>query len=108
MALTFPSNPSVGDTYSSSSRTWTWNGTVWTAAVGGIADGSITTAMLADSAVTTAKIAGGAVATADIADAAVTNAKLANSSITLNGTAVSLGDTTSIDTGLSPLLLMGA
>lgn len=127
MPITFPSNPSVGATYSSSSRSWTWNGTVWVAAVGGIGDGVITTSMLADSAVTTAKIAAGAVATvdiadsavttakiadgavvtADIADAAVTNAKLANSSITVNGSAVSLGGSMTLVTGFNPFFMMG-
>jgi len=30
MALNFPSNPSVGQTYSSSFATYTWNGSSWT------------------------------------------------------------------------------
>ena len=31
MALNFPSNPSVGDTYSVNGETWQWNGHCWTA-----------------------------------------------------------------------------
>jgi hypothetical protein len=29
MALAFPSSPTVGQTYTSGTRVWTWNGTVW-------------------------------------------------------------------------------
>ncbi len=29
MALNFPDNPTVGDTYTSGLYTWTWDGTVW-------------------------------------------------------------------------------
>lgn len=51
--------------------------------------GTVTATLLASDSVTTAKIA----------DANVTNAKLANSSITINGSAVSLGGSTTIATG---------
>lgn len=49
--------------------------------------------------VTASHIASDAVTTAKIADGNVTNAKLANSSITINGSAVSLGGSTTINTG---------
>ena len=29
MALAFPSSPTVSQTYTSGTRTWTWNGTAW-------------------------------------------------------------------------------
>ncbi len=29
MALAFPSSPTVNQTYTSGTRTWTWNGTAW-------------------------------------------------------------------------------
>ena len=29
MAINFPATPAVNDTYTYSSRTWQWNGTVW-------------------------------------------------------------------------------
>jgi hypothetical protein len=29
MPLDFPSSPNLNDTYTSGSRTWTWNGTAW-------------------------------------------------------------------------------
>lgn len=41
MALNFPSNPSLNDTYSFGDRTWTWNGSAWqlnSAASGAIND----------------------------------------------------------------------
>jgi hypothetical protein len=37
MAVDFPSNPEIDDSYSSGSRTWVWTGTAWrlvTASVG--------------------------------------------------------------------------
>lgn len=29
MAISFPTNPNIGDTYSASGKTWTWNGSQW-------------------------------------------------------------------------------
>ena len=61
MPLTFPSSPSVNDTYTSSGRTWQWNGTTWKIVTGAIGAGSVTETELANSAVTSAKIANSAV-----------------------------------------------
>ena len=61
-----------------------------------IADANVTTAKIANDAVTTVKILDANVTTPKIADGNVTNAKLQNSSLTINGTAVSLGGTTTI------------
>lgn len=33
MAMDFPSNPTVGDTYSQGSKTWEWDGSVWASVV---------------------------------------------------------------------------
>jgi hypothetical protein len=41
MAITFPSNPSIGDEYTAGGFTWVWNGTSWNkvaAATGGVAN----------------------------------------------------------------------
>tara|TARA_B100001778_G_scaffold328895_1_gene329014 strand:+ start:592 stop:1989 length:1398 start_codon:yes stop_codon:yes gene_type:complete len=51
---------------------------------------------IADDAVTTDKIENSTVLAADIAPGTITNAKLSNSSVTLNGTAVSLGGSTTL------------
>src|SRR6056300_1200325 len=56
---------------------------------------------IADDAITSDKVADGAVSAADVADGSLTNAKLANSSVTINGSAVSLGGSTTIETGTS-------
>lgn len=64
MPLTFPSSPSVNQTYTSSGRTWQWNGATWKVVTNdnaSITAGSITETSIADSAVTTAKIANSAV-----------------------------------------------
>jgi hypothetical protein len=57
MSLTFPASPTIGDTYTVGSRTWTWSGTIWEITGTVAAAGSIGTAELAASAVTSAKIA---------------------------------------------------
>jgi hypothetical protein len=90
MAFTFPSSPSVNDTYAVGSRIYTWNGTVWEidASVGAvvasndIADGAVSASKIASDAVTTAKILNSNVTTAKIADDAVTAAKLADTAVT--------------------------
>src|SRR5210317_1226374 len=64
----------------------------------------------ADDAITSDKVADGVISAADVADGTLTNAKLAgsiandklaNSSVTINGSAVSLGGSTTIETGTS-------
>ena len=91
---------------------------------GKIADGTIVDADIsASAAITKTKIAGTAITAADtgtvtatllatdsvttakILDGNVTNAKLANSSVTINGTAVSLGGSATIVTGIPATLL---
>jgi hypothetical protein len=52
MALTFPTSPSVDDTYVESGRTWKWNGSTWKIVTGAIIPGSIGTTELASTAVT--------------------------------------------------------
>lgn len=73
MPLTFPSSPSVNDTYTSSGRTWSWNGTTWKIVTGAISAGAIGTTELANSAVTTTKIADGTIVNADISSSAGIN-----------------------------------
>ena len=77
MALTFPSSPSVNDTYTEGGRTWRWNGTTWKVVTGSIVAGAVGASELASSAVTTVKIADLGVTTAKIADGSVTSAKMA-------------------------------
>ena len=83
MAFTFPSSPSVNDTYAVGSRVYTWTGTKWILTGGvitasQIADGSITAAKIADGTVVAAEIASNAITTAKIVDGAVTAVKLGN------------------------------
>lgn len=83
MPLSFPSNPSVGQTYTSGSRTWTWNGTIWqlNAATNApftgdnISNGAITATKIADGAVTAVKLGNDISLTP--ADNSITQAKLA-------------------------------
>lgn len=82
MALDFPNSPSLNDTYTSSGRTWQWNGTAWEAVTTGISANSISTTDLADNAVTTAKISNLNVTTAKIADENITAGKLATNAVT--------------------------
>ncbi len=72
MAFTFPSSPSVNQTFTINNRTYTWTGTVWE-----MTGGVITSQQIADDAVTSAKIAAGAVGESDIATGAVSSSKLA-------------------------------
>src|SRR5210317_2134649 len=56
---------------------------------------------IADDAITSDKVADGIISAADVADGTLTNAKLQNSSVTINGSAVALGGSTTIETGTS-------
>ena len=57
--------------------------------------------ILAERAITLTTIGSGTVTTSNIVDGNVTNAKLANSAITLNGSAVSLGGSATISSGIT-------
>jgi hypothetical protein len=86
MSLSFPPSPSVNDTYTVGTRTWTWTGAVWELSItitsagsvgeSEIAAGAVTESKIASSAVTNTKIATGAVTNTKIADGAITQAKL--------------------------------
>src|SRR6056300_930833 len=66
-----------------------------------IADDAITSDKVADGVISAADVADGTLTNAKLADGTVENAKLANSSVTINGSAVSLGGSTTIETGTS-------
>jgi len=67
MPLSFPASPTVGQTYTVGTRTWTWDGSIWSMQAMTLGVASISTSELADSAVTTAKIANANVTAAKLA-----------------------------------------
>ena len=75
MSLSFPPSPSVNQTYTVGTRTWTWTGVVWEL-TGATGLGAVGTEQILDAAVTSAKLSSNAVTTAKIADGAVTAVKL--------------------------------
>lgn len=83
-AITFPSSPTLGQYYTSDTKTWQWDGERWMPAgviiSGTLTSNSVGTASIQDNAVTTAKIADSGITTAKIA----ANISVAN--ITLTGT----------------------
>ena len=93
MALSFPLSPSVNDTYTVGSRTWTWSGAIWELSGSIVVAGSITATELASSSVTTAKIAASAVTVSKLASNSVTTAKIAAGAVTA----------TELDTVYAPL-----
>lgn len=109
-AIAFPSSPTVGQTYTSDTKTWQWDGKHWLPTTviitGTIPSNTVTTVTIQDSAVTTSKIADGAITTAKITDGSVTAAKLATGAavpsqtgqagkyLTTDGTTASWGSAT--------------
>ena len=71
------------------------------AGVATLADNAVATAKIADGNVTEAKLDTDSVTTVKIVDGNVTNAKLLNSSVTVGSTSISLGDTSTILSGLT-------
>src|SRR5210317_186554 len=65
-----------------------------------VADGVISAADVTDGTLTNAKLADGTIENAKLAGS-IANDKLTNSSVTINGSAVSLGGSTTIETGTS-------
>jgi len=84
MPIDFPDNPVNGDTFTSSGRTWEFDGVSWIAklATPSVASGSITVDKLADDAVHTAKIAAGAVTSAKIAAGSITATEIGTGAVT--------------------------
>lgn len=84
MALTFPASPSVNDTYTVGSRTWTWSGYIWELSGNIVTSGSITATELASNSVTTAKIAASAVTAEKLANTAVSAGSYTATNITVD------------------------
>jgi len=76
MPLSFPSSPTNGQTYTSGSRTWTWNGTTWEVISTPTGVASITSSEIVTGAVTAEKLASNAVTADKIAANAITHSKL--------------------------------
>ena len=91
MAISFPSNPTNGQTYTVGSVTWTYDGVKWSGTASGIAN-----------------LAGGSAGTVPYQSATSTTAQLAagtaGSILTANGASAPLWANAPID----PFLLMGA
>jgi hypothetical protein len=103
--ITFPSSPTVGQTYTSDTKVWQWDGKRW------MPIGTILSGTAAANAVNTAAIQDAAVTTVKIADGNITTAKIANgitmSNVTLSGTTTISNATLSGTTTISNATLSG-
>ena len=79
MAISFPSNPTLNQTYTYLSVTYVYDGKRWTSTttLNSLSANTVTTTALADESVTSTKIATGTITASDIADGAITASKLA-------------------------------
>ena len=81
MPLTFPSSPSVNDTYTDGARTWQWNGTSWKIVTGALGTGSVGSTELADGSIVNADInAAAAIALSKLATSTAGNIIVYNAS----------------------------
>jgi hypothetical protein len=89
-AIDFPNSPLTNDLFTSSGKTWFYNGTAWTlmgvsALSPGVPDdGSVTAVKILDLNVTTAKIADDAVTADKLANTAVTPGSYTTTNITVD------------------------
>ena len=75
MALNFPNNPTLNQTYAEAGKVWIFNGSRWamlSPAAFTLADGAVTTAKILDENVTTAKLANTAVTAGSYTTANIT------------------------------------
>lgn len=81
MPLTFPSSPSVNQTYTDGARTWQWNGTSWKIVTGALGAGSVGSTELADGSIVNADInAAAAIALSKLATSTAGNIIVYNAS----------------------------
>ena len=105
MPIDFPNSPTVGQTYTFGTRTWTWSGSFWEidASSGTIVIEGYT---IANGEITTEKLANGAVTSAKLTDTDVLPGTYINSSITVDAkgriTSASSGSLGSYATLASP------
>lgn len=99
-AIAFPSSPTLGQTYTSDTKSWQWDGKHWMPTTviiaGNIPSDTVTTAAIQDNAVTTAKIADNSVTAAKLAAGAAVPSQTGQSGkyLTTDGTTASWGPAT--------------
>lgn len=84
MPISFPSSPSVGQTYTVGTRTWTWDGTIW----------SLQSAVLGVASISTAEIIDGAVTSPKIASSITLNTVAISGNLTVSGTTTTINSET--------------